>query len=88
MTGPSYIDAAAVAGLLELGAANSFLIRRADLESLHGFPRPVPWSRRPLKWRAADVEAWISGAASFVNDASVTPDAARRVVMLNRARTA
>lgn len=87
MTGPSYIDATAVAELLELPGANSFLLRRAALERI-GFPAPVPWSRRPLKWRAADVEAWIAGAASFVNDATATPDAARRVVMLNRARTA
>jgi hypothetical protein len=24
----------------------------------HGFPAPLPWSARPLKWRPAPVLAW------------------------------
>ena len=86
MTGPSYIDAAAVAGLMELDGAAAFQRRRAELEARHGFPPPVPWSRRPMKWRASDVEAWIAGARFASGEAAGGPDAARRVVMLHRAR--
>lgn len=56
--GPTFIDAAAVAQLLGLPGPAAFLARRADLEDRHGFPIPLPWWRRPLKYRRDQVLAW------------------------------
>ena len=59
MTLPSFITSAQVAQLLDLPSANAFLARRADMEDL-GFPLPVAWMARPMKWRADLVQAWIA----------------------------
>ena len=34
--------------------------RRQELEERNGFPQPLPWALSPLKWRADQVEHWIS----------------------------
>jgi hypothetical protein len=54
-----FIPAAMVAQLLDLPNAEAFLYRREALED-QGFPLPVSWSRRPLKWRTDQVAAWIN----------------------------
>lgn len=58
MTLPDFINSAQVAQLLDLPSANAFLARRDALEEM-GFPLPVAWSSRPLKWRADLVQGWI-----------------------------
>lgn len=58
MTLPVFITAARVAQLLDMASADAFLAQRPRLED-QGFPLPLPWSRRPLKWRADQVRAWI-----------------------------
>jgi hypothetical protein len=59
MTLPAFITSAQVAQLLDLPSANSFLAKRDELEEL-GFPLPVAWSSRPMKWRSDLVEGWIA----------------------------
>ena len=59
MTLPAFITSAQVAQLLDLPSASSFLARRDELEDI-GFPLPVAWSARPLKWRADLVQGWIA----------------------------
>lgn len=34
--------------------------KRAGLEADHGFPRPVSWCARPLRWDAAALDAWLN----------------------------
>jgi hypothetical protein len=55
---PAFITSSHVAQLLDLPSAASFLARRDELEDL-GFPLPVAWSARPLKWRLELVQGWI-----------------------------
>lgn len=56
---PTFIDPERVAQRLGLPNAAAFLRRRIDLEDRFGFPVPVPHWKRPLKWRADQVEAWL-----------------------------
>lgn len=90
MPAPLFIDAAEVAAALELPDRAAFLRVRDRLESDHGFPPPLPWTRAPLKWRRADVIAWRDGlhAAPDLTPATgpARGDTARRVVMLHHAR--
>lgn len=58
MTPPDFIDAAGVAQLMGLPNADAFLWRRETLAA-QGFPLPVSWSRRPLKWRTDQVMRWL-----------------------------
>jgi hypothetical protein len=88
---PTFVAAGDVAQMLGLTSASSFLGRRARLEDTLGFPAPVPWSRRPMMWRRESVQRWVdalgevpSAALKLVPDQA---DAARRVVMLQQART-
>lgn len=56
---PAFITSSHVAQLLDLPSAASFLARRAELED-QGFPLPVSWMSRPLKWRSDLVQGWIA----------------------------
>lgn len=60
MTATTYITADAIAGLMDLPNTAAFLSRRDALETDHGFPPPVPWARRPLKWQRAAVQKWLA----------------------------
>lgn len=92
MTDQLFIEAAAVAALLEIPTASAFLLRRATLERDHGFPAPLPWCQRPLKWRREDVIRWRDNCYDAPDLSAVTGaargDMARRVVMLQEARRA
>lgn len=55
-----FIRSADVAGILEYSSTAAFRVRRHELESLHGFPRPAWPERRPMTWRRADVLRWIN----------------------------
>lgn len=54
-----FITAETVAGLIGLPDPASFLRQRQRLEDEAGFPLPMPTSQRPLRWRRAQVEAWV-----------------------------
>jgi predicted DNA-binding transcriptional regulator AlpA len=82
-----FISAAEVAAMMEFTGPAGFLTRRARLEAI-GFPPPVPFVTRPLKWRRAAVQAWLDGARFAPDTAPATPDAARKVVLLAEARRA
>ncbi len=56
---PIFIQSADVAQRLGLTSANAFLRKRVELEDDHGFPPPMPQSRRPLMWRAELVDNWL-----------------------------
>ena len=66
-----FIEAPDVAALLDLPSGEAFLAKRRGLERDHGFPKPMVWSLRPMKWRADRVRAWIQeqGGASASNPA-------------------
>lgn len=87
-----FVDAANVAALLEMPSGPAFLARHAALTRDHGFPAPLPWTRSPLKWRRADVIAWRDNLYAAPDlEAALGPargDAARRVLLLQAARTA
>lgn len=87
---PLFVTADVVARMLEFDRPSKFLKRRARLEADHGFPAPVPWIGAPLKWRRADVQAWIDGVRPepAAADASPNAQASRRTVMLHQARRA
>lgn len=59
MSQPSFIDTATVANLMGLPSADAFLVRRLELEKHHHFPLPLPWWKRPFRWRRDQIEHWI-----------------------------
>lgn len=66
---PVYLDAAAVARLMGLPSAEAFLARRLELEDRQGFPVSLPWWRRPMRWRADQVQLWLEGQGRPRGDA-------------------
>lgn len=54
-----FIDAGTVAALIGLDGRGAFLRRRADLERMHGFPVPLPYGTRTLRWRRSQVMGWL-----------------------------
>jgi|GEM_PF-5851114 len=54
-----FLPSAAVAELLGLPSPAAFLARRDTMEGEQLFPLPMPHSRRPLLWKADEVQAWI-----------------------------
>ena len=44
-----------VQSILRVGRARLYMIRRTD----PAFPQPIALSQRPLKWRVADIEAYL-----------------------------
>lgn len=83
-----FITSDQVAELLEFGTKAQFMTRRTDLIRKHGFPPPLPFIRRPMKWRRADVEAWVAAVNRTMPDGSMPIHAAdqRKVVMFSHAR--
>jgi predicted DNA-binding transcriptional regulator AlpA len=49
---------AEVADLLGIAPA-TLLAKREELADATGFPEPLPWSLRPLRWRRDRIEAWL-----------------------------
>lgn len=88
MTAPIFIATGDVAQLLGL-SDGGFLRQRPRLEDEAGFPEPMPFARRPLRWRRDQVLAWIEGqglprdAACRIDPAAI---ASGQVVLLAEAR--
>lgn len=85
------IRAEDVAQLLGLTNREAFLSRRSDLEECHGFPEPMPQSKRPYIWRHAAVMAWIKAHGAYSPDAMEITGShglAPNVVMLRAAHSA
>ena len=55
-----FITSGHVAQLLGLDDAAAFMRQRARLQTDHLFPYPMPTSRRPLRWKTDEVQAWIA----------------------------
>lgn len=83
---PIFIDTTAVAALLGQ-SADQFLRVRADLEDEHGFPLPMPHWKRPLKWRADQVQGWIE-AQGRPRAAPPPRPSGPNVILLEEARRA
>jgi hypothetical protein len=89
VTAPLFIDTCAVADLLGLPPAG-FLARRAGLIADHGFPQPMPYARRPLRWRRDRVLAWIEEQGlPLAAEAALPPrQGGFKPVLIAQARTA
>jgi predicted DNA-binding transcriptional regulator AlpA len=59
MSDPIFLDAAAVAARIGAPSPQVFLAQREELEDTEAFPPPMPTARRPLRWKAAHVDAWL-----------------------------
>lgn len=86
---PIFITAEAVA--LRLGLTpQAFLSKRLELEDHHGFPLPLPWWKRPLKYRADLVDHWIAaqGGPRMTMAPDIAPEllATGKVSLLAEAR--
>ena len=57
-TVPVFIPAEDVAAMCGFATPETFLKARHGMERDLGFPAPVPWMKRPLKWRRDGV-AWF-----------------------------
>lgn len=89
MTPPDFIDTGAVADLLGLPHAG-FLARRAELIADLGFPQPMPYARRPMRWRRDMVLAWLQeqGLPRAAEAALPPRDAGFKPVLVAEARRA
>lgn len=86
---PLFLTSAHVAGVIGLDDADAFLRQRPRLETEHLFPLPLPVSRRPLRWRADEVLAWLHRQGRPMAPGATPEDiASGRVVLLDMARTA
>lgn len=65
---PPFVTAAGVASLIGMADAAAFLRARDRLEQDHGFPLPMPTSRRPLLWRRETVAAWVEAQGHARDD--------------------
>lgn len=85
-----FITARQVAQLLEFETTQQFRSRRDHLIRDLGFPRPVPFIRKPMKWRRDDVENWIAALNRPLANGALPFHAAdhRKVVLLEQARDA
>ena len=81
-----FIDTAEVASLLGQ-TADHFLRVRQDLEDSHGFPLPMPHWKRPLKWRADQVQGWIEAMGRPAPPPAPRPSGPN-VVLIEEARRA
>lgn len=82
----TFIEAPEVAALLGL-SLQSFLRGRLGYETHLGFPPPMPHTRRPLKWRADQVTAWIE-AQGRAGRHALPAGTGANVVLLAEARRA
>ncbi len=82
----TFIDTALVADLLDQ-TPEQFLRIRSDLEDTHGFPLPMPHWKRPLKWRADQVQGWIE-AKGRPQSALPNRPMGHNIILLEEARRA
>jgi hypothetical protein len=87
MAFPPFITAVHIAALLGLSDDRAFLAQRDDLVRDHGFPLPMPTSKRPLLWRLDQVTLWIDrqGLPQPAMPAPVRPGG--NVFLMQRAAT-
>lgn len=81
-----FIQAPEVARMVGFYSADAFLMNRHRLEDEEGFPMPLPTSRRPLKWRRTEVQAWVDGMGRPKPQLPDTAGLGANVVLLAEAR--
>ena len=87
----TFINASAVAERTGFADATAFLRARDRLEAQHGFPLPMPTTRRPKLWRADQVDAWADAqgrSAAEMADLQALIASAPNVTLLAKARAA
>lgn len=86
---PAFITSDRVADMLGLPDGAAFLRQRARLEEDCLFPLPMPTSRRPMRWRADAVAAWVDRQGQPAAP-GIPPELIRmgKVALLDMARTA
>ena len=57
---PLFITSAAGAEIIGFEEPMACQRQRARLEADHLFPLPMPTSRRPMRWKADEVQAWVA----------------------------
>jgi predicted DNA-binding transcriptional regulator AlpA len=84
----SFITATEVADFLELPYA-AFLSKREELIAEHGFPEPMPFSKRPMRWRSDRVAAWVEEQGLPRAETAALPPrpTGPNIILLNEART-
>lgn len=87
MTERKFLTAGEIAGIMGLQSAESFLARRCKLEPL-GFPKPVSWCQRPMRWRATAVHEWIEASEALEAARGNEGFDAENVVMMMKAQVA
>ena len=82
-----FITCGQVAKIMEFANTQMFTKRRADLIENHGFPHPVPFIKRPMKFRRDDVENWLKFAGQTGADGRVAFNGRQsaEVIMFNKA---
>lgn len=86
---PIFLTSAQVADAIGLVSADAFLRQRERLERDTLFPAPMPTQRRPLRWKAAEVSAWIDRMGKPIAPGTSAQDAAHgKPELLNKARSA
>jgi predicted DNA-binding transcriptional regulator AlpA len=72
MAQPIFLTATQVAARIGATSATAFLADRARLERDEAFPMPTPWSDlRAMRWRAAEIEAWLDRASAADGEAAL-----------------
>lgn len=88
MTIPDFLDADQVARILGLTDGGAFLRRRDRLERETLFPPPLPITRRTLRWRADEVQAWLDRQGRALPQPLPPLPMGSNVILLHHARTA
>lgn len=84
-----FVQAPEVAALIGLPSAHALLVKRARLERDQLFPLPMPHSRRPLIWKADEVQAWVDRHGN-AGQIGINPEdiASGKVALMAMARSA
>jgi predicted DNA-binding transcriptional regulator AlpA len=77
-----------VAEYLGFRCKETFLKGRDAMEALMGFPPPLPYLARPLRWRSDQIEAWLENQGTPEADGDNVVDLGARRAMMQAARSA
>lgn len=86
---PLFLTTDQVATVIGLDSGAAFLRQRGRLETETLFPLAMPHARRPFRWKADEVLAWVDRhGRPAAPDVAPELIATGKVVMLEKARTA
>ncbi len=91
MNSRTFIGVREVTDMLGYPGNEYFLRRRKRLESEFAFPRPCPWEKKRLLYKASEVTAWIEHAGSSMQELAANvdnPSLQENIIMLAAAKVA